>query len=316
MFKIIEEKQNDLKRLKILNENTGEYLSVIPRFGANLNEIVLKKSNKLYGIIDGNKDSDSFEDKGIYKSANLLPFPNRLKNGKYTFNGADYQLPQNYKDEGNAAHGFIYDKSFELINTIISEKEAQVILRYDYDGSIPGYPFPLRIQYDYKLSIETGFQCHTKVHNLAHTEIPFGCGWHPFFTLNEKVDKLKLKFNAEDHILFDGGLIPNGMSENFNQFETFSLINGQPFDSCFKLPETSNIQYTELLDEVENLKIVLWQETGLAKYNYLQLYIPPLRESIAIEPMTCNVNAFNNQDGLIRLKSGQKFTAKYGVQLK
>ena len=316
MFKIIEERQNDLDRLKLLNQDTGEYVSIIPRFGSNINELVLNKQGNLHSIIDGNLDKVSFAGNGVFKSANMLPFANRVKNGCFTFRGRQYQLPKNSNDDGNAVHGFIYDKLFRIKDQTVSEIETQITLEYESDSQIAGYPFPLKIKYIYTLNRETGFKCKTTVENLAETAIPFGCGWHPYFNLNNKIDELKLMFSAQEHILVDTALIPNGLTEKYTRFNTMKSIGAQSFDACFKIDGSSNLHTTKLYNEVENLEIVLWQETGDAKYNYLQLYIPPSRESIAIEPMTSNVNAFNNQQGLIVLKSRQKFAASYGVQLK
>ena len=59
----------------------------------------------------------------------------------------------------------------------------------------------------------------------------------------------------------------------------------------------------------------MWQEAGPGAYRYLQVYTPPGRESIAIEPMTCAPNAFNNGMGLIRLDPGEAFTASFGISL-
>ena len=42
-------------------------------------------------------------------------------------------------------------------------------------------------------------------------------------------------------------------------------------------------------------------------------YIPPDRSSIALEPMTCKANAFNNGDGLITLAPGESFEGSFGV---
>ena len=50
-------------------------------------------------------------------------------------------------------------------------------------------------------------------------------------------------------------------------------------------------------------------------FNYLQLYIPPDRSSIAIEPMTCSVDAFNNGDGLIILEVAEVIKASCGFEL-
>ncbi|MCB0643138.1 MAG: hypothetical protein KDC44_15925, partial [Phaeodactylibacter sp.] len=51
------------------------------------------------------------------------------------------------------------------------------------------------------------------------------------------------------------------------------------------------------------------------KYNFLQVFTPDHRQSIAIEPMTCNVDAFNNREGLIVLKPGEAHAASFGLRL-
>ena len=57
-----------------------------------------------------------------------------------------------------------------------------------------------------------------------------------------------------------------------------------------------------------------WQETGPQKFNYMQVFMPPYGTSIALEPMTCNIDAFNNGDGLTNLAPGETLRAKAGVQ--
>jgi len=57
------------------------------------------------------------------------------------------------------------------------------------------------------------------------------------------------------------------------------------------------------------------QETGKYKYNFLQVYTPPHRKSIAIEPMTCAPNAFNNEQGLIILAPFESFSASWGISM-
>ncbi len=316
MFEIIEEPLNDLQRLKLLNTETGEFVSIIPQFGANVNEIVLQKQGKVHSILEGNESRASFKGKGVFKGAHLLPFPNRIKEGRYTFKGISYQLPLNYPDEGHAAHGFIYNKPFELTSTFANPTFARATLQYHYDGNNKGYPFPLNIQIIYQLEEKNGFQCQVEVTNIGEQAIPFGCGWHPFFKLGRKIDQLNLKFSADRRIIFDSQLIPTGQTEKFAYFKQLKRIGNHHFDACFKLQESTTNHQTELFDEQKDLKIILWQETGPSKFNYLQVYTPPNRQSIALEPMTCNVDAFNNGQGLIILKPQQKFSAKFGVQLK
>ena len=54
----------------------------------------------------------------------------------------------------------------------------------------------------------------------------------------------------------------------------------------------------------------------LKKWNFLQVFTPPHRQSIALEPMTCNIDAFNNQDGLKMLAPKETLSGVFGVTWK
>jgi len=220
-----------------------------------------------------------------------------------------------YKDEGNAVHGLVYDKPFSILSKNIEEQFAEIIFSYDYDGDVPGYPFKYKIKISYMLDCKKGFFSKTIVQNKSNSEIPFGDGWHPFLTFNKNINNLYLKINTTEKILFDNGLIPTGAKEEYNRFNSLMKIGDVEFDNCYLLSNINKKHITELYDEKQNLKIILWQETEIGKYNYLQIYTPPHRTSIAIEPMTCNVNSFNNKEGLNILKPFEKFVADYGVYL-
>jgi aldose 1-epimerase len=315
MYKIFEDTNNDLSRLGIVNDDTDEYVSIIPQFGANINELVMKHGSGLIAILDGNTKKDQFKGSGIFNSAKLLPFPNRIENGIYSFNGQNYQLEINYKNEGNAIHGLIYDKPFELIHSESSETFAEIVLAYQYDARLSGFPFKYKVEMVYRLEVNKGLICKTNVLNTDNKPMPFGDGWHPFFSFNKSIDDLYLKFSAEELILVDDRLIPTGEFKKFDQYNSLAPIKNAEFDTCFLLSQRSKEHTTEIYDPETNARISIWQETGPRKYNYLQIYTPLQRKSIAIEPMTCNVNAFNNHKGLIILNPGEHFRANYGIRV-
>ena len=60
--------------------------------------------------------------------------------------------------------------------------------------------------------------------------------------------------------------------------------------------------------------MIYWQEAD--KFPYVQLFTPPSRKSLAIEPMTCNIDAFNNKEGLWYLEIGEKRTMEFGIDMK
>ncbi len=316
LFRIECTRKNGLEFVKIVNSVSGEYLSIIPEFGANVNALVLRHQEKLYSVLEGNDRREDFRGNRVFRGAKLLPFPNRIKEGKFTFRNRLYHLPQNYTREGNAAHGFVYDKPFHLVKENTSEQWGEVYLTYQYSGDYPGYPFPFTVQIHYRLQQKMGFICETRVFNSGRQEMPLGDGWHPFFTMGESVNNLLLRFQARKQILLNHHLIPTGEKQEFREYREFTPFGERHFDSCFLLNNESERQWIELRHQQENLTLVLWQEVGPGKYNYLQIYTPPERTSVALEPMTCNVDAFNNGEGLIVLKPGEEFRARYGVQLK
>ena len=316
MFRVKKNISGGLKRICLQNTDTDEFVSIIPQFGVNINEIVLAKNGTLHSIINGNKDAAAFNGREVFRSAKLMPFPNRLKGGTYTFKDKQYLLDMNYPEEHNACHGFLYNKEFTVKQISEGRDHASAEFVYHYTAFLPGYPFECKICITCAINAGEGFRCRTRIENLSNTPMPVGDGWHPFFTFGKKVNNLSLRFPAEKKVEVDKHLIPTGRSSSFDAFDSLDKIGDITFDTCFKLkPVASRVQTVELYDSEQDIKIQLWQETGKGKYNYLQVYIPPERDSIAIEPMTCNINAFNNLEGLIVLDEGEEFCADYGVKL-
>ncbi len=53
MFKIKTDHLGNFLRFALVNTKTGEYVSIIPGFGGNVNRIILRKKNRNYSILDG-----------------------------------------------------------------------------------------------------------------------------------------------------------------------------------------------------------------------------------------------------------------------
>lgn len=312
MFKIKTDHLGSFLRFVLANAETGEYVSIIPGFGGNVNGIVLRKKNKNYSILDGARTDSELIRNAWFKGAKLTPFPNRIRNGEYSFAGKSYQLPINLGR--HAIHGFVYDKVLKVTNQTINDNQASLELEYVHDTTIKGYPFTLKVTLTYSLIIDNGFQYKTEIINLGNCSLPVGDGWHPYFKTKGKVDRLHIKIPAESRTEVDAQMIPTGELIHENYAGSFHIGNKQ-FDTGFVLQKASGKATTELYDPDLDLKICLWQETGKWKYNYLQVFVPPSRSSIAIEPMTCTADSFNNGIGLIILEPLQSFAADCGVRL-
>ncbi|MBD3225170.1 MAG: hypothetical protein GF313_10605 [Caldithrix sp.] len=311
--------QDSITRLDTiaLQTSDGHVMVIVPSFGGNVAQLQLKKDDHLYSVLNGNQRPAEFSGKSIFKGAQLLPFANRLNNGRFAFAGQGYQMALNYPEEGHACHGFVYEQPFNVLHTKKSDGQVQARLSYDYHGSISGFPFPFRTELTYDLSNEQGFTCQTRVINTGQQAMPLSHGWHPFLQIeNRSIDDLQLQLPPAYRLELNSRMIPTGHQRPFLQFIQKTLIGSTELDDCFRLEENGDrIQYIELTDPSRDLTLRLWQESGTHKYNYVQIYTPPNRQSIAVEPMTSNVDAFNNGRDLIVLKPGQAFTAAFGIQM-
>ena len=313
MYTLTSEKIFGKDKLKLSNPASGEYLSIIPSLGGNLHELVLLKNGTLHSIIDGDINEDGVAGKitNHYKGSKLSPFPNRIANGEYDFNGLTYKLELN--SPPNAIHGLCWKMPFTLKSELMQADSASVVLEAEYKARHTGYPFSYRIEMEYILT-ENDLKCITRVTNTSIYIFPIGDGWHPYFTTGSKVDTLQLQLPEHKHMELDK-LLPTGKYLSDKLFTTLTPIKDSKLDDCFELNETDQIVETRLVDKQKNISIVVWQQTGEPGYNFIQVYTPADRNSIAIEPMSCAPDGFNNRKGLVILSPKQTVEFCFWVNL-
>ncbi|NBW02558.1 MAG: hypothetical protein EBR87_02410, partial [Cytophagia bacterium] len=139
------------KKVVLLNPKTGEKVVILPEIGAALVELELICENKLVQLIHlpGEK---TIGENDFYPSALLAPWVNRVRNGNYSFEGRNYQLPINESNLGNAIHGFLARKKFEISEEKCNDELAEVSFIHKYSGGFIGYPFPFIFTLTYRLS--------------------------------------------------------------------------------------------------------------------------------------------------------------------
>lgn len=302
---------------KLHDDKTREYVSIIPDLGGSINSLALRLDGRLVDIIDGyNSEADIKKNlESSFKGSNLYPFPNRIEGGKFKFKEQLYQLECNFPQENNAIHGLIYDKPFEVIAKEDGNIGCTLILRYLSTDEQSGYPFGNMIETDYKWTEKNQFECTTKITNLSDSSMPVGHGWHPYFMAgNVAVDNLHIQFPSEEIFEVNDKGIPTGKKNVFKEFNSLTQLKNTSFDSCFLLGTDKGKADIIIENRKDNFKYNIWQETGIHKYNYLQVYTPPSRKSIAFEPMTCSPDAFNNGNGLIVLAPQERIGLSWGVK--
>ena len=270
-------------------------VKIFPNLGGSVQELVVHGTQ----IIDGiSIDESGLEDyRSTYKSSVLFPFPNRIENGAYQYKGVEYQLPINEPSVNNTIHGLVYDKSFEITGSELYDERAKIILRYVSDGTLPGYPFPFELRLIYRISFQGALSLTFKVTNTGKQSFPYGMGWHPYF-ITDKLDEAILSFDSRDFYACNKRSIPVKTKDSKlpEEFTVDDLV----FDDAFSLDHPR----CDLDTGAYNLSLGFKYPEG----TYLQLYTPDHRQNIAIEPMTCVANSFNNKIGFSELNPGKSDT--------
>ncbi|MFA6470000.1 MAG: aldose 1-epimerase [Bacteroidota bacterium] len=314
-FSIRQETLSGLDVITVKNNLTHEYFSVLPSSGARLRELNLSNGSIALPVLRTIMDPRSKNREDIFTNAKLSPFAGRVKEGRYSIGNTSYQLPLNYPEEENACHGFVYDKQFTVVRSEVLNDRAVCFLNYDYQGELAGYPFRYSLEIIYMLGISGEFICETRIVNRSGSPIPVSDGWHPYFDIDEPVDDLQLSLEVDSMMELNGKNIPTGKMDSYSKFSRPETLYSQHFDSCFHVKGSNGIASTRIISSRNDTALTIWQETGPKKYNYLVLYTPLDRRSIAIEPMTSNVNAFNNGEGLIMLEPGEDLRLRFGITM-
>jgi aldose 1-epimerase len=315
VFTIDEVKNSSSPEIIIKNCSTNEFFSILPEYGARLKELWLNSGKKNISILKKINSVDSENRDDIFTNAKLSPFAGRIKDGKFIFNNTEFILPINYPEEGNACHGYVYPKKFIVIEKRINSDGALCRLEYLYDNENKGYPFKYSIELTYELSSAEGIIITTRIVNHSENSIPLSDGWHHYFDLGIRVNDLQLKLDVSKTVELDSRNIPTGNKKAYNDFSVPAKIGNTQFDSCFKIKSNGGKAITKLISRKDDIDLNIWQETGHSKYEYLVIYTPPGRRSIAVEPITSNINSFNNIEGLVVLTPGEKFSASFGIFL-
>ncbi|GGK12081.1 aldose epimerase [Yeosuana aromativorans] len=264
--------------LEIENSKHNSYAKIHLNLGASLQELILDGHHII-------KDLSPLTYNNTYASSILFPFANRIKDGLYTFNGKPYQLEINQKEENNALHGLVYNKTFKLVEQKTTEENAIVKLLYNETKHSVGFPYTYSIQLIYTLTKNT-IDLNVSIENTGTDGFPFTIGWHPYF-LSHNLNNSYLKFDSNDTLVFDDRNITVD-KKPFNIDGEFRLKN-KNLDDCFLLNSNEIRFFTPKYSFVM---------TSSETDNFLQLYTPPHPNTIAIEPTTGVSDSFNNGIGL------------------
>ncbi|WP_062464696.1 aldose 1-epimerase family protein [Demequina soli] len=245
----------------------------------------------------------------------LAPWPNRLRDGRYTFAGADLQVPVSEPDRATALHGLVSWADW----TVESSSADAVTLTFALAAS-PGYPFQLVLATTYALT-DGGLTITTVARNEGTAALPYGVGFHPWFAPGgTPVDECTLQLGAASRVTVDERLLPTGTVPVDGDFDLREVrpLRGVAFDDAWVDPITdADGRSWARLGWADGSTIEIWADSEATAWQVCTGDQVPgvYRAGVAIEPMSCIADAFRTGERLITLEPGAEHTLAWGMRL-
>lgn len=208
----------------------------------------------------------------------LLPYSNRIADGRFKWNGRAYVLAKNFGDHPHSIHGFGWQRIWTLENIANDSVEMQLVHHADDD-----WPWDCKATQSIKLT-ETSVLLTLSLTNLAPSAMPAGLGWHPYFVRSQL---MQVQFSAQHFWTMSDRSLPDQKIAvpDFANFDQLKAIGKPNLDHCYSGWDGKvMIKYPE-----HELTVHLTSQDC----NYLVFFTPVNKDFIAIEPVTHLNNAIN-----------------------
>jgi aldose 1-epimerase len=245
----------------------------------------------------------------------LAPWPNRIRDGNYTFGGQRQQLALTEPARHNAIHGLVNWLPWRLVDA----QEDRLTVATEVPPQ-PGYPWPLLVRTHWSVAAD-GLTVRHEAVNLAAEPIPFGLAAHPYLSLpGVAVDDMVLRLPARTRLLVDGRLLPIGAAKVTGSDFDFTAgrrIGPAMLDTAFGDVDRDDDGLCTATLSAGAKSVSIWAD---AAFGWWQVYTGDAltgerhRRSVAIEPMTCPPDAFRSGRDVVVLEPGQTWSGAWGIR--
>ncbi len=241
----------------------------------------------------------------------LIPYSNRIAQGRFPFGGVEHRLALNFGDHPHSVHGNAWQRPWQVAEA--EEARCRLTLAHDPAGDgASAWPFAYRAEQVFELDAD-GLTLTLALENADGRAMPAGMGLHPFFP---KRSGVRLQFAAD-------GVYPQGedslptrsiaVPDPWDYREIRDL--GEPrLDNCFRGWSGT----ARILFEPERIAVAIEADPV---FGHLVVYVPPGRDFFAVEPVSHMNNALNRPDvadhGMRVLEPGERMaaTVRFGVEV-
>lgn len=283
-----------------LEINHGRYAVVVTEVGATLRSLTVDGEEVLWTF----PETDTPQ---LCSGQQLIPWPNRIRDGRYTFDGKEQQLDITEPPRTTALHGLGRFIPWRL-ESRTSNEVVQTAIIYPQNG----WDGLLAMSISHRLS-DAGLTVRVTAENIGANRFPYGYGAHPYVAADLATAVLTIPFRKE--LLVDEvRLLPDELSDvtEPHDFRGGRTVGDTVLDTAFFEPEAS----WEVSVASAERTVTFWADDSM---RWGQVFTAPTRDAIAIEPMTCGPDAFNEgptHDGVIVLEPGESTSCEWGVRIR
>jgi aldose 1-epimerase len=299
--------------------DTGSLAEIWPAFGFNCVRWHADRHELLYHAPDW-AESPIPTRSGI---PILFPFPNRIRDGSFTFEGREYHLPKNDGPKTNAIHGFTPRNPWRIFGYGTDLESAWLHADFEIPQDLPDasnlWPGSARFSVCYRLKADR-LRMEMQVHNTGDGPFPFGVGLHPYFQLPWAHDASNFLLHAPARSIWSlKDTMPTGEKEpvpdslNWNRPRLIGAANidtvygdlGVIHEGSDGLLLRATIADANRPGRIELLTSPEFRESVV--------FVPPHRRAVCVEPYTCVTDAVNLQArgvdaGWRELAAGQRWS--------
>jgi aldose 1-epimerase len=221
----------------------------------------------------------------------LVPFCNRIPNGRFVFEGREVVLPPNLGDHPHALHG----QGWRGVWTVEKAEAGEALLSYEH---APGdWPWAYRAEQRFVLS-ETGFRAELTVTNTGDTPMPAGLGFHPYFPAREG----EALTAANDGVwMIDANALATEHHAGVwgpDWAAGVGVAGHQLIDHCY-----TGWNQRAVLSAPGQPDTVI---TASSECRWLHVYVPPGDGYLCVEPCASRPNPFGDgETGMVTLQPGE-----------
>jgi aldose 1-epimerase len=261
----------------------------------------------------------------------LVPWPNRIKDGSYTYRGEQLQLALTEPEKGNAIHGLLRWHSWSPADADPGDSDpgdgdpgdaSRLTLACRLHPQ-PGYPFGLDVRNEYTLD-DGGLTVRTVATNVGASTCPYALGFHPYLTVGlARIDGARLHIPAPTFLPTDDRGIPvdrRPVEGTACDFREPRAIGDTQIDTTYAdLARDADGRAAVTLSAPDGSRsVALWLD---ASFPYVEIFTGDAlpepqrrRTGLGVEPMTCPPNAYQTGTDLIELAPGESMTTTWGLR--